>query len=47
MGKAALVTGGAKRIGRNLCLGLAEKGFDIVLHYNHSIERCRRSAAFD
>ncbi len=36
MKKAALVTGGAKRIGRNLCLGLAQKGYDIVLHYNHS-----------
>lgn len=38
MKKAALITGGAKRIGRSLCLGLARNGFDIVLHYNHSGE---------
>ena len=30
---AALVTGGAKRIGREICLKLAEMGYDIVLTY--------------
>lgn len=32
----ALVTGGAKRIGRAIALALAEKGYNIALHYNHS-----------
>ncbi len=31
--KAALVTGGAKRIGRGVCLHLADMGYDIALHY--------------
>jgi NAD(P)-dependent dehydrogenase (short-subunit alcohol dehydrogenase family) len=31
--RAALVTGGAKRLGRALCLALAEAGFDIAVHY--------------
>lgn len=30
---AALVTGGARRLGRAMALGLAERGFDIALHY--------------
>ena len=34
--KAALITGGAKRIGGAISLFLAEKGFDIALHYNNS-----------
>lgn len=29
----ALVTGGARRIGRTIALTLAEKGYDIALHY--------------
>ncbi len=33
---AALVTGGARRIGRELCLSLAHAGFDIAIHYNAS-----------
>lgn len=36
MGKAALITGGAKRIGKALVLALAEKGFDIALHCRNS-----------
>ena len=32
----ALVTGGAKRIGRELCLALARAGFDVAVHYGHS-----------
>ena len=35
---AALVTGGARRIGRALCLGLAAKGHDIYLHYHASTD---------
>ncbi len=34
--KTALVTGGAKRIGREIILSLASKGYDIVFSYNNS-----------
>lgn len=34
----ALVTGGAKRIGKSIALYLAKKGYDIALHYSHSEE---------
>ena len=36
MRTAALITGGAKRIGKEICIFLAKKGFDIALHYNSS-----------
>ena len=32
----AVVTGAAKRLGREISLALAGKGYDIVIHYNHS-----------
>lgn len=32
----ALVTGAALRLGRAIALGLAEKGYDLILHYNRS-----------
>jgi 3-oxoacyl-[acyl-carrier protein] reductase len=32
--KTALVTGGARRLGKHICLGLAKEGFDIALTYN-------------
>ncbi|MBV8090506.1 MAG: SDR family oxidoreductase [Alphaproteobacteria bacterium] len=34
--KAALVTGGAQRIGRALAFALAEDGFAVAVHYHHS-----------
>ena len=34
--KIVLVTGGAKRIGRVIALSLAEKGANVVVHYNTS-----------
>lgn len=36
--QSALVTGAAKRVGREIALGLAKRGFDIILHYNSSEE---------
>ena len=35
-GTAALVTGGARRIGRTLCLALAREGATVVVHYRNS-----------
>ena len=35
---AALVTGGAKRIGRAICLELAAAGFDIAVHHRASAD---------
>lgn len=36
MSPSALITGGAKRIGREIALALAHRGFNIALHYNTS-----------
>jgi pteridine reductase len=42
--RVALVTGGAVRLGRALSLGLAEAGFNVVIHY-HSSEAAARDVA--
>ncbi|GIW34637.1 bifunctional dihydropteridine reductase/dihydrofolate reductase TmpR [Meiothermus sp.] len=47
MSKVALVTGSAKGIGRAILLALAEKGFDVAVHYRSSeseAERTRQEA---
>ncbi|MSP05060.1 MAG: SDR family oxidoreductase [Acetobacteraceae bacterium] len=36
--RAALVTGGAQRLGRAIALALAEAGFAVIVHYNASEE---------
>ncbi len=36
MPNAALITGGAKRIGRAIALALAGEGYDLAIHYNTS-----------
>jgi len=43
-GKVVLVTGGAKRIGRAICLALAAKGARVAIHYGHSEAEARRTA---
>lgn len=40
-GQVALVTGGARRIGRHIALALASEGMDVVIHYNHSEAQAR------
>jgi len=42
--KAALVTGGANRIGKAICLALAEKGYHIALHYGQSKKEAEKTA---
>ncbi|MBK9331992.1 MAG: SDR family oxidoreductase [Ignavibacteria bacterium] len=37
--KVALVTGGAKRLGKYISISLAEAGFDIILNYNSSTQK--------
>ena len=41
---AALVTGGAKRIGRAICLELAAAGFDVAIHHRDSADDAARVA---
>lgn len=43
--KVALVTGGAKRIGRELCLALARAGFDVAVHYGRSRDEAEQLVA--
>jgi NAD(P)-dependent dehydrogenase (short-subunit alcohol dehydrogenase family) len=42
--RAALVTGGAKRIGRAICLELAAAGFDVAIHHRDSEDAAARLA---
>lgn len=44
-GKTALVTGGAKRVGREIALGLARRGANVVVHYNTSAADARKVVA--
>lgn len=40
-GKTALITGGAKRIGRNMALTIADRGINVVTHFNRSDSEAR------
>ena len=42
--KAALVTGGSKRIGKAIALKLASVGYDVALHYNRSSLEAKKTA---
>lgn len=44
-GKVALVTAGARRLGRAVVLKLAERGARVVIHYYHSAEEAAATAA--
>ena len=44
-GKVALVTGGAKRVGRSIALALAERGAEVVLHYRGSEREAQEALA--
>ena len=41
----ALVTGGARRLGRAISLVLAEAGYDVIVHYHHSAQEAAATAA--
>lgn len=44
MAKTVLITGGAVRIGREIAISLAGKGWDIAIHYNHSTKPAQELA---
>ena len=44
-GRAALVTGAAKRLGRAVALALAAEGADVCVHYRSSIDEGEATAA--
>lgn len=41
----AMVTGGARRLGRAIVLELAAAGYDALIHYHHSAEAAEHTAA--
>ncbi len=44
-GQLALVTGGARRVGRILTLALARAGVNVAVHYGHSAEAAQETVA--
>ena len=43
-GKTALITGGAKRVGRGITLALARAGANVVINYNSSADSAAQTA---
>jgi pteridine reductase len=44
LGRTALVTGAARRVGRAIALAMAGRGMDIVVHYKNSAPEARATA---
>jgi NAD(P)-dependent dehydrogenase (short-subunit alcohol dehydrogenase family) len=44
-GRVALVTGAAHRVGKAIALGLARRGYDLVVHYHRAAAEARQTAA--
>ena len=42
MKKTALVTGGSRGIGRQICLDLAREGYNVIINYNKSEDRAKK-----
>ena len=45
LNQVALVTGSSKRLGREVALGLAQRGADVVVHYRSSTDEARKVVA--
>ncbi len=43
--RIALVTGGARRIGRHIALALAGRGWDVAIHYRHAAKEAEQTAS--
>ena len=43
--RVALVTGAARRLGREIALGLAGSGWDVAVHYGHSAQEAAETVA--
>ncbi len=43
-GRTALVTGGARRIGKSIALALAKEGADVIIHCNRSLDKAEKTA---
>lgn len=43
-GKVALVTGGARRLGRAFVLALADAGANVIIHYGHAAQEAEKTA---
>lgn len=43
--KTILVTGGAVRVGRAICLAMADAGWDVAIHYNRSDKEAQELAS--